>query len=225
MKLLVVDDHTLFRDGLRHVLCQLEDNVQILEAPTCTHALTMAAGEDDLDMVLLDLGLPDMDGFDALRLLHQRFPILPIVVLSASEEESDAQKSLTEGALGFIPKSSSGQVMLSALRLVFAGGVYLPPFLSHFGMASAAVSATAHKSNKSDTGSQGLTERQLDVLSLLRQGKSNKQIARVLGLTEGTVKVHLAAIFKVLNVTNRTEAVIAASGYATSPTYQHGQTP
>lgn len=223
MKLLVVDDHTLFRDGLRHVLCQLEDNVQILEAPTCTHALTMAAGEDDLDMVLLDLGLPDMDGFDALRLLHQRFPILPIVVLSASEEESDAQKSLTEGALGFIPKSSSGQVMLSALRLIFAGGIYLPPFLKRFGMSPSPVSATTQKSSKSDTGSQGLTERQLEVLSLLRQGKSNKQIATVLGLTEGTVKVHLAAIYRALNVTNRTEAVIAASGYATRVTHEQGQ--
>lgn len=221
MKLMVIDDHTLFRDGLKHVLYQLEDNVQILDAPTCTHALTIAAGVDDLDMVLLDLGLPDMDGFDALRLLHQRFPILPIVVLSASEEQSDAQKSLAEGALGYIPKSSSGQVMLSALRLVFAGGVYLPPFLSHFGMASSAVSATDHNASKSNTSSQGLTERQLDVLALLRQGKSNKQIAKELGLTEGTVKVHLAAIYKVLNVTNRTEAVIA-SGSAASVIYQHG---
>jgi len=221
MKLMVIDDHTLFRDGLKHVLYQLEDNVQILDAPTCTHALTIAAGVDDLDMVLLDLGLPDMDGFDALRLLHQRFPILPIVVLSASEEQSDAQKSLAEGALGYIPKSSSGQVMLSALRLVFAGGVYLPPFLSHFGMTSSAVSATDHNASKSGTSSQGLTERQLDVLALLRQGKSNKQIAKELGLTEGTVKVHLAAIYKVLNVTNRTEAVIA-SGSAASVIYQHG---
>ena len=178
MKLLVVDDHTLFRDGLRHVLGQLDDKVQILEAATCTQALKIAAGEDDLDMVLLDLGLPDMDGFDALKLLHKRFPILPIVVLSASEEESDAQKALAEGALGYIPKSSSGQVMVSALRLIFAGGVYLPPFLKHYGMASPPVSATSHKSSKSDAGSQGLTERQLDVLSLLRQGKSNCKSAR-----------------------------------------------
>lgn len=221
MKLMVIDDHTLFRDGLKHVLYQLEDNVQILDAPTCTHALAIAAGEDDLDMVLLDLGLPDMDGFDALRLLHLRFPILPIVVLSASEEQSDAQKSLAEGALGYIPKSSSGQVMLSALRLVFAGGVYLPPFLSHFGMASSVVSVTDHNASKSNTSSQGLTERQLNVLALLRQGKSNKQIARELGLTEGTVKVHLAAIYKVLNVTNRTEAVIATGSAASVPS-QHG---
>ena len=219
MKLMVIDDHTLFRDGLKHVLYQLEDNVQILDAPTCTHALKIAAGED-LDMVLLDLGLPDMDGFDALRLLHQRFPILPIVVLSASEEQSDAQKSLAEGALGYIPKSSSGQVMLSALRIVFAGGIYLPPFLSHFGMASSAVSATDHKASKSDNSAQGLTERQHDVLALLRQGKSNKQIARELGLTEGTVKVHLAAIYKILNVTNRTEAVISSESAASVPS-QH----
>ena len=198
MKILIVDDHALFREGLRHVLLQLDKDGEILEAGQCDEAFKLTEAHPDIDLVLLDLSLPGMDGFAGLATFREQFPDVPVVVMSGSEERHDVQSALDNGALGYIPKSSTSQVMLSALRLVFSGGVYIPSI-----MLSATGTDSAPRLG-------GLTDRQLAVLKLLAEGKSNKLIGRELDLAEGTVKIHISSIFRTLNVGNRTEAVVAA---------------
>ncbi len=216
MKILLVDDHTLCREGLRFVLCQLTNDVQILEAGTFRAALLQASNHKNVDLCLLDLALPDTANFDALTTLHNRYPGLPIIVLSDSEEPSDVEYALDAGALGFIPKSLSSELMLSALRLVLSGGIYVPPRLLERNGATGGPRPRAPSANSSSDEprttppERGLTERQLEVLSFVVQGKSNKQIADALKLTEGTVKIHVAAICKTLSVANRTQAAITA---------------
>jgi DNA-binding NarL/FixJ family response regulator len=206
MKILVADDHPLFRAGIRHVLLQLDDVVEIAEADD--HAAVMAhlSKHSDVGLLLMDLAMPGMQGLAALELLTQRYPALPIVVLSASEERSDMQRSLDRGALGFIPKSSTPAVMLQALRLVLAGGVYVPPALVQGMMVTSSTSDLASKRDE-------LTPRQSAVLARVIEGKSNKAIASELGLTEATVKAHVTAVFKTLRVANRMQAAIAAGKF------------
>ncbi|HEX7044822.1 MAG TPA: response regulator transcription factor [Burkholderiales bacterium] len=202
MKILIADDHALFRAGMRHVLTQLGQDVEIIEAGDCDQALAQAAAHADVGLVLLDLHMPGKDGFAALETFSRQYPALPIVVLSASENRADMQRALDQGAMGFVQKSATASVVLSALRLVLAGGVYVPP-----AMVQPAASAPAPRA-AGDTA--GLTPRQLDVLAYVLEGKANKVIAAELGLTEATVKAHITAVFKALKVTNRTQAALAA---------------
>ena len=204
MKLVLVDDHTLFREGMLHVLRQLDEGALIFEASCCADAFSLVDQHSDIDLILLDLGLPDMGGMHGLEILRERAPMLPVVMLSATYDRNTVQTALDNGASGFIPKSSTSQIMIGALKLVLSGGVYLPPLLLQPG------ETLAKKSGQYFQDTQALTERQREVLMLLAEGKPNKVIARALNLTEGTVKIHLAAIFKVLHVTNRTEALLAA---------------
>jgi DNA-binding NarL/FixJ family response regulator len=210
MKILVVDDHTLIREALRGVLQELKPEAGVIDASSCREALELAqANAAELDLVLLDLGLPDGDGFDTLGELRDLYPAVAIVVLSASKDRDSVTKALDLGALGFIPKSASRAVMVSALQLVFAGGIYVPPEILQRPKApvSAPVSAPMSPSEL------GLTERQIDVLALMMQGKSNKAVCRELNLAEATVKNHITAILRALKVSNRTEAVIAVSEF------------
>ncbi|HYT86582.1 MAG TPA: response regulator transcription factor [Burkholderiales bacterium] len=202
MKILIADDHALFREGLRHVLLQFGAGVTVIEAPNCEQALSLSALNPDLDLALLDLKMPGMDGFEAMSLLLERSPALPIVVLSSSEDPADMRRALEAGAMGFISKSETAQVILSALRLVLSGGIYVPPAL----VRESAIRAQSHAS----AASSRLTPRQLGVLSLVVQGKSNKMIARELDLSEATVKVHVSAIMKALNAVNRTQVAMTA---------------
>ena len=210
MKILVVDDHTLIREALRGVLLELKPEAGVIDASSCREALELAqANAAELDLVLLDLGLPDGDGFDTLGELRDLYPAVAIVVLSASKDRDSVTKALDLGALGFIPKSASRAVMVSALQLVFAGGIYVPPEILQRPKApmDAPVSAPMSPSEI------GLTERQIDVLALMMQGKSNKAVCRELDLAEATVKNHITAILRALKVTNRTEAVIAVAEF------------
>jgi len=203
VKILIADDHALFRDGLRYVLSRLGDDVETLEANDCAQALAVVAERADLDLILLDLAMPDMNGLAGLRALRELSPAVPVVILAASEEPADMRLAIDGGAMGFIPKSSTSEVMLDALRLVISGGVYLPPaFLERF---------QAGKTSASSLDALGLTPRHHDVLRLLGKGQSNKEIARVLGLAEDTVKHHISAILRALGVENRTQAVVAAA--------------
>jgi len=202
MKILIADDHALFREGLRHVLLQFGAGVTVIEAPNCEQALSLSALNPDLDLALLDLKMPGMDGFEAMSLLLERSPALPIVVLSSSEDPADMRRALEAGAMGFISKSETAQVILSALRLVLSGGIYVPPAL----VRESAIRAQSHAS----AASSRLTPRQLGVLSLVVQGKSNKMIARELDLSEATVKVHVSAIMKALDAVNRTQVAMTA---------------
>lgn len=215
MKILVVDDHPLIRQALQGVLRQLDAAVTVIEASDSPGALELASGHPDLDLILLDLHLQGTDGLDTLAQLREQQPGTPVVVLSASDDRDTVTRAIEQGAMGFIPKSSANEVMLSALRLVFSGGIYLPPtILGHDGPAPTrtgdgeAVPTTSAVRSAADLG---LTERQRDVLALIVQGKPNKLICRELGLAEGTVKIHVSAILKALNVTSRTQAVITVS--------------
>lgn len=213
MKILLVDDHTLFRDGMALLLRRLDAAAEILQAGGCEQAFALADANDDIDLILLDLQLPDMPGFDALEVFRKERAHIPVVVLSASEDRASVIEALDRGAMGFIPKSSSSEVLLGALRLVLAKGVYIPPSVLG-GAASPQQPAPrfgplAARRPIRKAADLGLTERQTDVLALLLQGKPNKLICRELGLAEATVKAHVTAVLKALNVTNRTQAVLA----------------
>lgn len=199
MKAILADDHALFRDGFALLLKQLEPQATVLEAASLYEVVYQAERHADTDLVLLDLSMPGMEGIDSVRDLLNRFPDIPVVILSATDSRPLVEALLEIGVAGFIPKSSSSQVMFSALRLVLSGSVYIPPQL----LGSAAEIA-------GDGVLSQLTDRQREVLRLLAGGKTNKQISRELELSEGTVKVHLYAVYRVLGVANRTEAALLA---------------
>ena len=212
MKILIVDDHVLIRQALRSVLTHLREDATVLEAGDSREATNLVAEHADIGLILLDLGLPDRDGFSLLAELRERHPATSVVVLSAQQDRASVVKALDLGALGFIPKSAQRDVMLTAMQLVFAGGIYIPPEI--LARAEPAALETQRpgraKAPLPDSPRDlGLTERQIEVLALMTQGKSNKAICRVLQLAEPTVKNHITAIFRALKVTNRTEAVIA----------------
>jgi DNA-binding NarL/FixJ family response regulator len=206
MKILIVDDHVLIREALRGVLRELKTAAAFFEASDARKARSVVEANPDIELVLLDLNLPDRSGMDVLAELRERYPSLSVVVLSASDDKHHVTRALDLGALGFIPKSAPREVMLSAFNLIFAGGVYVPPEILARPNAAKPMPAVA----RSSVTSLGLTERQIDVLVLMMQGKSNKAICRALDLAEPTVKNHVTAILKALKASNRTEAVIAA---------------
>jgi DNA-binding NarL/FixJ family response regulator len=204
MKVLLVDDHVLIRDALRGVLRELTDDADVLEASDFRQAMKVIEAHSDLHLILLDLNLPDRDGFAVLADLRKRYATISLVVVSAFHDRETVVRALDLGALGFIPKSAPRDVMVNALRLVFAGGIYIPP--EALGRASNEKQPIAGR--PVSPADLGFTERQLEVLALIMQGKSNKAISRMLDVAEPTVKHHVTAILKALKVANRTEAVI-----------------
>jgi len=212
MKILLIDDHALIREALRGVVKELKDGAVIIEASSGRQAMRLVDEHPDLGLILLDLNLPDRNGFDVLAELRERYPAISIVVLSALNDRDNVARALDLGALGFIPKSATRELMLSALRLVFSGGIYIPPDIlaRREPMPSQPSSGTSGTEPRpSSPRDLGLTDRQVDVLALMMQGKSNKAICRTLDLAEPTVKNHVTAILKALKVSNRTEAVSA----------------
>lgn len=202
MKLLVCDDHALFREGLGFVLRQLDAEAEVLEAVDADQAFAQVAAQPELDLVLLDLGLPGVDGLEALRRLRAEHPEVPVAIVSASDRPEVVRAALAAGACGFIPKSSSGALLRSALQVIFAGGVYIPTELLEAQDAGVAGRDAAARASAAAL----LTPRQQDVLRLVARGLTNREIAGVLGLSEGTVKNHVAAILERLEISNRTEA-------------------
>jgi DNA-binding NarL/FixJ family response regulator len=213
VKILVVDDHPLILEALHHVLRALDGEAAIHDARTADDGKRLVAEHPDARLLILDLSLPGAGGFGLLQEIRTAYPSIPVVVLSASDQREDIMRAIDLGAMGYIPKSSSNQVMLQALRLVLSGGVYLPS------IALAMRDAPADEPPRVAEGvaaratprELGLTARQAQVLALILQGKPNKVICRELGLAEGTVKIHVAAILRALNVSTRTQAVIEAS--------------
>jgi DNA-binding NarL/FixJ family response regulator len=213
MKILVVDDHVLIRQAMHGVLKKLRREAVVLEAADSDKAMRTLAEHPDLRLVLLDLTLPDRDGFSVLAEMRERYPSVAVVVLSAVQDPVNVKRALDLGALGYIPKSAQRDVMFNALRLVMSGGIYIPPeILARESLPEAVAAARSSHQEPHETSEYlGLTDRQLEVLSLMMQGNSNKTICRILNLAEPTVKNHVTAILKTLNVSNRTEAVVAAN--------------
>ena len=205
MKILLVDDHALFREGMHYVLQKLDEQVEILDAGNFEDGLNAAKNNPDIDLVLLDLHLPGSVGAPSVKLFHTNYPDVPVVVVSGTDQRDDIEKVMNSGAMGFISKMSSGQDMIHALRLVLDGGIYLPPQL-----LQRALSQLRGDKRSCRTNEFGLTVRQMDVMQHLALGLSNKDIGLAIGLAEGTVKIHVAAIFQALKVNKRIDAVQTA---------------
>lgn len=205
MKILLADDHALFREGMRHVMRQLDgqldEDTEILDACTFPEALEVAEKNPDIGLALLDLKMPGSDGVSAIKLFHSRHPGIVIVVLSGADQREDIMGAMHGGAMGFISKASSSKEMAQALRVVLDGGTYLPTQLLQQSGADDRHSWRVDRS--------GLTARQAEMLRYLGMGWTNKSIADATGLSQGTVKVHVAALFNVLRVNNRLDAVLA----------------
>ena len=214
MRILVIDDHPLFREGLSYALQGLADDVEVIESESYEAAETVLDGNAP-DLVLADLCLPWEDGREGIASLIERIPEVPVVIVSVLDDREEVLRSLENGAKGFIPKSSSTDVMLSAIRLVLAGGVYLPPTLLVGAESEARQLRRAVSGEPVARGVRSpiddLTPRQRDVLELLKEGKSNQEIADSMGLKSGTVKIHVTAILKKLGLKNRTQVALMAT--------------
>lgn len=202
MRILIIDDHQLFIDGIRHIVQLLDDEVEVIEANSAGDAIKYIETISDLDLVLLDLHLPGMDGTSIIKYQRTNTSCAPIVIISGDDDPQTIQRLINAGVMGFIPKSCSGKQLLYALRTVLDGDIYIPgsdtlPVHHHFNNRN-----FNHVAN-----SAGLTRRQLQVLELLASGYSNKKVSNVLFLTENTVKTHVSALFRTLNASNRTECV------------------
>lgn len=210
MKILLVDDHQLFREGLVILLKRLDDNVNAVEAASCAEAFAALKRESDIELILLDVGLPDMSGLDGIAIIREQHPGIPIVVLSSQEDRGSVLHALDQGAMGYIPKTSSSDILISALKLILANGIYLPPIAFMGASPSAPSAAPVATPGSKRPGDLGLSPRQSEVLFQILQGKPSKLICRDLNLSASTIKSHTSAVLRALNVTTRTQAVIAA---------------
>lgn len=229
MRVLLVDDHTLFREGIKTLLAKIDDLNEVLEVASGQEALEFLANDDDIDVILLDYNLGDMSGEQVLLQVKQETPEIPVIMLSAQEDASLIQTLLGHGASGFITKTSTSNVMLSAISLVVSGGVYVPPAIlkGNTSNQSSSGNSTGNSATNSSSGhgpfgvnrflapkmaehGYQLTQRQTDVIIEMGKGLSNKEIARALDMSPSTVKVHVAAILRELDAKNRTIAVSMA---------------
>jgi DNA-binding NarL/FixJ family response regulator len=236
MKVLLVDDHPLILSALQAVIQSIGSDTTVVGVETADAARATLQEDDSFDLVLLDLALGEVDGFEVLAEFRTTWPAVPVVVVSASQRASDVIRAIDLGAMGFVPKSSSHAALHEALRMVMSGGMYVPP--SMLGLAfgrgtldggdtvpgvmrpggpdsgvaplGAAARPEPHQRTPS-LAEVGLTPRQTEVLGLLLQGLPNKLIARQLNLSVETVKDHVAAVLRALNVSSRTQAVLAVS--------------
>ena len=208
MRLLLIDDHVMFRQGLKLLLSDLDESLQFMESGSCEKAVDLLAG-DTFDLILLDLNMPGIKGLGALRMILGAAPEVPVAVLSGETGSDLIRAAIDEGASGFVPKSSSSELLVAALQLILAGGVYLPEDVLG--------ESIAERSTASDKQLDLLSHRQTDVLLRAIKGQPNKVIAIDMGIAEGTVKTHLSAAFKILGVHNRTEAVFAAARLGLTP--------
>jgi len=233
MKVLLVDDHPLILAALQSVIQGLGDDVTVNGVDSARAARAALQADPDYDLVLLDLALGDADGFDVLTEFRASYPAVPVVVVSASERASDVIRAIDLGAMGFVPKRSSNTALFDALRMVMSGGLYVPPgmlgldskgvpppaaidtapgVMRRIGDAPLGENARAEPHQQAlSLDKVGLTPRQSEVLALLLQGLPNKLIARELNLSVETVKDHVAAVLRALNVSSRTQAVLAVS--------------
>ena len=208
MNVLLADDHRLVREGLKLLIARLGDDVEILEADDFGQAMSLAESTEDLDLIILDLSMPGMDGLAGLDRMCRARPDVPVVILSGTFERKLVLDALMRRAHGYIPKTLGGKAMLSALQLIVSGEKFVPSIvLDDDGAGPASMSRATGAPVPLDNPIHKLTRRERDVLSLLAEGHPNKEIARRLGLKEVTVKVYLKGVFRKLGATNRTQAV------------------
>lgn len=209
MRVLIVDDHPLMRGGVVVQLRETWGAPAIEQADTLAEGLRVLTAASRVDLVLLDLNLPDTVGTSGIETLRQRFPRVPVMVLSGSADRATIDRCLRAGASGFLPKSASGERLGTAVRAIAGGGIYVPRDVE--GGAPRGWGGPAAGPAATELRQLGLTDRQTDVLKLIMRGLPNKLIGRQLQLAEGTVKVHVSAVLRALGVRNRTQAVLAAN--------------
>jgi DNA-binding NarL/FixJ family response regulator len=210
-EILIADDHPLFRDALCRAAAQAVPAADLLQADSVPALLTLVDAHAEADLLLLDLHMPGARGFSALAHLRGQYPQLPIIIVSAHEEADVARRALAHGAAGYIPKSLAGESIVSAIRAVLDGEVWLPARMSGAAgkLRDAEAQAAAHVAE--------LTPQQFRVLTMLADGLLNKQIAYELGVSEATIKAHMTAIMRKLGCNNRTQVALVASQLALDP--------
>lgn len=216
MHVLLIDDHVMFRQGLMFLLSDLDESLSFSEAGNCAQALEFLESES-INLILLDLNMPGTKGLEALNAISTAAPTTPVAVLSGEESPNLIRAVIEAGASGYVPKSSSAEILVAALQLILAGGVYLPASALNGVSAGLSLGTLSPGADEIVVPQSLLSERQTAVLLRAIQGQTNKVIAVDLGIAEGTVKTHLSAAFKVLGVHNRTEAVYAAAKLGLRP--------
>jgi two-component system nitrate/nitrite response regulator NarL len=194
MKILIIDDHPLFRAGFHAVLEQSDLDAEVLSVSSVAEGLQVLRRDGDVALVLLDIHLRGEDGFNAMKVIGEKFPTTACIMISGDEQDAIAHRAIAAGASGFIPKSFTADEMIAAIKKVLNGDVFVPTPMQR----------------TTQTEGTSLTLRQLEVISMLGRGFSNKEIARALDVAERTVKAHVSAVFEALNVRNRTQAVLVA---------------
>ena len=202
MKILIADDHALFRDGLALRLEQIAPEAVILQASNYAQIFKFIKSDSGIAIIILDIEMQDMPWMEALQEMRKLLPQTAIVVVSASEDGRTIRSVMSTGVKGYIPKRSDIKVFDNALKLILDGGTYVPPVLIN--------NPPINNLSTKSTGLKTLTNRQSQVLDLIAQGKSNKQIAYDMGVSESTVKLHINALLRSLHVSNRTQAVVTA---------------
>lgn len=207
MKILLADDHDLVRDGLKPYLEQLEDSVTIIEAGSLEGVLNVAEEDSELDLILLDLHMPGMDGLNSIAKVVETFDGVPLVVISGYFDGDVITGSIQRGARGFVPKTARGKSLISALRLVLDGETYVPPAMVSGESGGNATEPGPPKAIDEENVLSKLSAREMSILKLLIDGKTNKEIARELDLQEITIKVHLRNAYRKIGASNRADAV------------------
>lgn len=213
MKILLADDHALIREGFERTLNALEPGMGFVHAEDRDTVLAQMQLNQDVDVILLDLFMPGVKGFDLLSEVCDSYSHIPVIVISGTEDPRYMRKAIDNGAAGFIPKSASTDTILSAIKLVRNGGVYIPPGMLQkkaAGTNAGSIDPAQAMTTEIREAAARLTVRQREVLDLLGRGMANKEIARSLKVSEHTVKIHVAAVLRLFNASNRTEAVVMA---------------
>lgn len=208
-KILIADDHPLFREAIHSVISDGFPGSEVMETADLDGALALTGEHDDLDLILLDLNMPGMHGLGGLINLRNSAPTVPVVIVSAEQDKQIVLQAITYGAVGFITKSSPRSQMTDAIEQILNGNVYLPPDIIRTQNAHSRRSHSEHPPFAPEL-LQALTRKQLLVLQRMSKGESNKQIAYNLDIAETTVKAHVSAILRKLNVHNRVQAILSA---------------
>ena len=217
MKVLIVDDHALVRRGMGHVVRESFAEAEVMEAANASEAIAVMASTPGVDVALVDVRMPDADGLELLHNMKERWPDVPVIMLTSFDHAHYVRRALAEGAAGYMLKDATPEDLEQAIKVAISGGgnVLSPRVIQNLFEATDGGSGDNSDAPPRTTGS--LTQRETDILALLAEGKSNRDISRALFLSEKTVKAHLAAIFRKLGVTNRTQAAMAAVSMGIGP--------